>query len=140
MRAERVNRTSPASRVEDILINETIEFKQRFFVPTDEKTGVAGLADLLSRYPIMASDILTDAAPIADVEPTELAPPQIVDLDEWFILPAVAEPTGEPEPRIVDQAREIERTEAAFTRPAFYFTRSEPIRDVDEVQLALDFG
>ncbi len=93
-----------------------------------------------ARYPILASDALTDDKPIAELEPTELAPPQIVDLDEWFILPAEAEPTAEPEPRIVDQAREIEKAEAPFTLPAFYFTRSEPIREVEEVQLALDFG
>ncbi len=122
------------------LINETIDWKQRFFVPTDEESGIAVLTDLLSRYPILASDALTDDEPIAEVEPTELAATQIVDLDEWFILPAEAKPNAEPETRFIDQAREIEKAEAAFTLPAFYFTRSEPIRDVEEVQLALDFG
>src|SRR2546421_4504943 len=99
------------------LINETIAWKQRFFVPTDEETGVAVLTDLLSRYPILASDALTDDEPIAEIEPTELAPPKIVDLDEWFILPAEADPTAETEPRIIDQAREIEKAEAPFTLP-----------------------
>jgi len=85
--------------------------------------------------------IVSVPATIAEIEPTELAPPQIIDLDEWFILPADTEPTAEPEPRIVDQAREIEKAEAAFTLPAFYFTRSsEPVRAVEEIQLALDFG
>src|SRR5205823_5468571 len=86
------------------LINETIDWKQRFFVPTDEETGVAVLTDLLSRYPVLASDALTDGESIAEIEPTELAPPQIVDLDEWFVPVVDAEPTAEPEPRIVDQA------------------------------------
>ena len=123
------------------LINETIDWKQRFFVPTDEESGIAVLTDLLSRYPILASNALTDEeSAVATIEPTDLAPPQIVDLDEWFILPAEAAPTAEPEPRIVDQAREIEKAKAAFTLPAFYFTRSEPTRDVEEVQLALNFG
>jgi hypothetical protein len=123
------------------LINETIDWKQRFFVPTDEEAAVAVLADLLSRYPILASDILTDAEPIAEVEPTELAAPQIVDLDEWFWPVTEVEPTREPQPSTAEQARMIERTEAAFTLPAFYFTRSsEPARDVEEIQLALDFG
>ncbi len=122
------------------LINETIDWKQRFFVPTDEESGIAVLTDLLSRYPMLASDALTDDEPIAEVEPTELAAPQIVDLDEWFILPAEAKPNAEPETRFIDQAREIEKGEEAFALPAFYFTRSEPTREVEEVQLALDFG
>ena len=67
------------------LINEQIDWKQRFFVPTDEETGIAVLTDLLSRYPVLASDVLADDEPIAEIEPTELAPPQIVDLDEWFV-------------------------------------------------------
>ena len=48
------------------LINETIDWKQRFFVPTDEETGIAALTDLLSRYPVLPSDVLSDE-PIADV-------------------------------------------------------------------------
>src|SRR5205807_2614837 len=90
------------------LINETIDWKQRFFVPTDEEAGVAVLTDLLSRYPILANDVLTDDEPIAEIEPTELAPPQIIDLDEWFISVAEAEPTAELEPSTAEQAREIE--------------------------------
>src|SRR5207237_7102602 len=54
------------------LINETIDWKQRFFVPTDEEPGIAALTDLLSRYPVLASDVLTDYDPIAEIEPTEL--------------------------------------------------------------------
>jgi hypothetical protein len=72
---------------------------------------------------------LTDDDPIAGVEPTELAAPQIL------------EPTREPQLSTAEEARTIERTEAAFTLPAFYITRSsEPARDVEEIQLALDFG
>src|SRR6185503_17220289 len=74
------------------LINEQIDWKQRFLVPTDEETGVAVLTDLLSRYPVLASDALTDGEPIAEIEPTELVPPQIVDLNEWFVA-VEAEPT-----------------------------------------------
>lgn len=122
------------------LINETIDWKQRFFVPTDEETGVAVLSDLLSRYPVLARDVSTDNEAIGEIEPTEVVSTQIIDLDEWFILPAEVQPTVEPEPRIVDPARRIERAEAGFTLPAFYFTRSESTRDVEETQLALDFG
>src|SRR5205814_4353848 len=42
------------------LINEQVDWKQRFFVPTDEETGVAVLTELVTRYPVMVSDVLTD--------------------------------------------------------------------------------
>jgi hypothetical protein len=120
------------------LINEQIDWKQRFLVPTDEETGVAVLADLLLRYPVLASDALADYEPIAEIEPTELAPPQIIDLNEWFVA-VEAEPR--PQESAVEQAQEIGTAEAASALPAFYFTRaSQPAREVDEIQLALDFG
>ncbi len=125
------------------LINETIDWKQRFFVPTDEETGVAVLTDLLSRYPVLASDVLTDdeASEIAEIEPQQLAQPQIVNLDEWFVPIATVEPTSEPESPVATIAREIEEAESTFTLPAFYFARRSDVqRDVEEIQLALDFG
>jgi len=76
-----------------------------------------------------------------EVEPHELAPPRIVNLDEWFIGVAEAEPTAEPEPTIVDQVRKIETAESGWSLPAFYFARaSQPEGEVEEAQLALDFG
>ena len=124
------------------LINEQIDWKQRFFVPTDEETGVAVLTDLLSRYPVLASDVLTDdEPPIAEIEPPELSPTKIVNLDDWFVPVAEVEPIAEAESSPSDEAQRIERTEATFTLPAFYFVRSaQPGQDIEEVQLALDFG
>src|ERR1051326_823761 len=123
------------------LINEQIDWKQRFFVPTDEETGVVVLTDLLSRYPVLVSDALTDDEPIAETEPTELAPPQIVDLNVWFVPVAEAEQSTKPLPLPSKQAQEVEATESGWTLPAFYFARSlQPTREVDEIQLALDFG
>ncbi len=123
------------------LINETIDWKQRFFVPTDEEAGVAIVSDLLARYPVLASDVVTDYEPIAEIELTELAPTKIVSLDEWFVTVAEVDPIAEPESSPSEEAQRIERAEATFTLPAFYFVRSaEPSRDVEEVQLALDFG
>ena len=120
------------------LINEQIDWKQRFFVPTDEESGIATLTDLLSRYPILTSDVLADDEPISEIEPTELAPPQIVDLDEWFVS-AEAEPT--PQPSATERAQDIETSEVAWTLPAFYYARpSQPTLEIDEMQLALDFG
>ncbi|HSS21190.1 MAG TPA: strawberry notch family protein [Pyrinomonadaceae bacterium] len=122
------------------LINEQIDWKQRFFVPTDEETGIAVLSDLLSRYPVMASDVLPDDEPIDDVEPNELAAPNTINLDEWII--AVAEElSAESHPSASEIAQEIEEPEASFTLPVFYFARpSQPKLEVEEIQLALDFG
>jgi hypothetical protein len=122
------------------LINETIDWKQRFFIPTDEETGIAVLTELLARYPVLVSDVLTDDEP-TEIEPQQLAPPQIVDLDEWSVSVATPEPTSEPESPIATIARNIEEAESAFTLPAFYFARRADIPgDVEEIQLALDFG
>src|SRR4029077_13369923 len=38
------------------LINSQIDWKQRFFVPTDEEPGTEILAALLNRYPVLISD------------------------------------------------------------------------------------
>jgi hypothetical protein len=122
------------------LINEQIDWKQRFFVPSDEETGVVVLSQLLARYPVMVRDVLADEEP-TEVEPTELAPPQIVNLDEWFVPVATLEPTSEPESPVATIAREIEETESALTLPAFYFARRSDVQpDVEEIQLGLDFG
>jgi hypothetical protein len=122
------------------LINEQIDWKQRFFVPTDEETGVATLTDLLSRYPVLASAVLADEEP-PEIEPAELTPPQVVNLDDWFVPVATVEPTSEPEPPTSTIARHIEETESNLALPAFYFPRrSEVPRELEEIQLALDFG
>ena len=70
-----------------------------------------------------------------------MAQPQIVDLDEWFVPIAADEPTSEPESPIATIARDIEEAEVGLALPAFCFARRADIpRDVEEVQLALDFG
>src|SRR5204863_7516981 len=117
------------------LINEQIDWKQRFFVPTDEEAGVDVLTELLGRYPVMVNDALAEEEP---TEPAEVAPPQIVNLDDWFVPIATVEPTSELEPPAATIARVIEETESAFTLPAFYFARrAEVPRDVEQIQLAL---
>ena len=89
---------------------------------------------------MLVSDALADEEP-TEIEPNELTPPQIVNLDDWFVPVATTEPTTEPEASIVTIAREIEETESALTLPAFYFARRSDVqRDVEETQLALDFG
>ena len=63
------------------LINEQIDWKQRFFVPSDDETGIPVLFTLLSRYPVMATVALADEE---TTEPAEVAPSQIVNLDDWL--------------------------------------------------------
>jgi hypothetical protein len=70
-----------------------------------------------------------------------LAPPQIVDLDKWFVPVAEAEQSTEPPPLPSKQAQEVETAESGWTLPAFYYARpSQPTLEIDEMQLALDFG
>jgi len=122
------------------LINEQIDWKQRFFVPRDDETGIGVLTELLARYPVLVSDVLTDDEP-PEIEPQQLARPQIVDLDDWFVPIATVEPTSEPESSVVTIARDTDEAESGLTLPAFYFARRADIpRDVEEIQLALDFG
>jgi hypothetical protein len=84
---------------------------------------------------------LTDDKSIAELEPTVLAPPQIVDLDEWFVPIATVQPTSEPESSVVTIVKDIEDAEFGLTLPAFCFARrAEVQRDIEEIQLALDFG
>jgi len=121
------------------LINEQIDWKQRFFVPTDEETGVTALTDLLARYPVMVSDDLPDES--IEVERADLRPPQIVNLDEWIVPISTVESTCETESQVAETARQIEQAEATLTLPAFYFPQRPDIpREIEEVQLALDFG
>jgi hypothetical protein len=70
-----------------------------------------------------------------------LTPAKIVDLDDWFVPVAEVEPIAEAESSPSDEAHRIERAEATFSLPAFYFVRSaQPDQDIEEIQLALDFG
>ena len=122
------------------LVNEQIDWKQRFFIPTDDETGVPVLTDLLARYPVMVSDDFSDEE-LIEVEAAQLRPPQIVNLDDWIVPIATVESICEPESQATETARRIEQAEATLTLPAFYFARRSDIpRAIEEIQLALDFG
>ena len=122
------------------LINEQIDWKQRFFVPTAEERGLSVLSRLLTRYPVLASEVLADDDPNPESESSELAPARIVDLDEWFVPSVLVEPKLESEPSFEERAKEIDTAESRLTLPAFYFVRSsQQPREIDETQLAFDF-
>jgi len=75
------------------LINEQIDWKQRFFVPTGKEKGIAVLDILLARYPMIPREV-SDESEIASIEPQELSKPQIVNLDEWFVPVTEAAPVS----------------------------------------------
>jgi hypothetical protein len=116
------------------VINEQVDWKQRFFVPTDEETGIAILHSLLARYPIISSDGSGESE-ITAIEPQELSSPQTVNLDEWFVpvTEAVSAPSLAPD--------EIEETEPECTASALYVApATAAAQRIAQTQLALDFG
>ena len=48
------------------LINEQIDWRQRFFVPTDEERGIDILSALLDRYPVVVDEEAATEASTAD--------------------------------------------------------------------------
>jgi hypothetical protein len=84
------------------LINEQIDWKQRFFIPTDEETGIATLTNLLTRYPVIVAEPCQHET-IDLTQHGELGPVNIIDLSSWIIpagssiepLIALATPTPE---------------------------------------------
>jgi hypothetical protein len=122
------------------LLNEQIDWKQRFFVPTDDVSGVNVISALLGRYPILISSE-SDSVEVAEPEmATELRATQVVDLNEWFVpVESLSSPGSEPVEELA-----IVLSEPADT-PEFTLTSeltnslSIPPSDGGEVQLAFDF-
>jgi hypothetical protein len=74
------------------LINEQIKFKQRFFVPTDEKKGFPVLTKLLDRYAAMEPESASgpqepESLPV--IEGTAAAEFRMVDLEQWVLPPDI---------------------------------------------------
>jgi hypothetical protein len=68
------------------LINEQINWKQRFFVPTEEEPGIAILAAVLEQFPVIA----TEDEEADCYAPSDLVMPsgiimQPIDLGTWII-------------------------------------------------------
>jgi len=66
----------------------------------------------------------------------------VADSDWFSVLSATTAPViTEPQPSAVAVAKQIEEAEATLTLPAFYFARRPDVpREIEEVQLALNFG
>ena len=116
------------------LLNEQIDWKQRFFVPTDEEKGIAVLDSLLARYPIIPSEVSAESETAA-IGPQELSRSQTVNLDEWFL------PLDEAT-LISPFAPDDEKSKPAVsTLPAFYAAETTvPAQGITQTQLSLNFG
>ena len=64
-----------------------------------------------------------------------------MNLDDWIVPIVTVESICEQESQVAETARQIEQAEATLTLPAFYFgPRPDILREIEEIQLALDFG
>jgi hypothetical protein len=90
------------------LTSEQISWKQRFFIPTDETTGVEILSALLARYPVVVAE---EAANETEAEmmkaSPQMKPTNIVDLEQWIIAAEQANSADETTNEI-DSQLEVE--------------------------------
>src|SRR5882672_9065145 len=127
------------------LINEQINWKQRFFVPSDETSGIDILELLLERYPVMLTE---DAVSNGESNTIEIAPKaeikaaEIIDLDQWIVAVGVnpEDQTADKIDRQVDAAE----PEAATEEPPFTLTQEAAVSwtqfQREQTQLAFSFG
>ncbi len=115
------------------LINEQIDWKQRFFIPTDECSGISVISALLNRYPILISSEFDNVEAAEPEIVSELRATQVVDLDEWFV-PVESLSSQEPEP-----LSEPAETPEFILTGALTSPLSIPQSDAGEMQLAFDF-
>jgi hypothetical protein len=62
-----------------------VNWKQRFFVPTEEEPGIAILAAILEQFPIIAAE---DDEAEGDVQPAPMhssSTMQLIDLETWIV-------------------------------------------------------
>jgi hypothetical protein len=129
------------------LINEQIAWKQRFFVPSDETSGIDILGSLLERYPVMLTgdEVSEDKSNMVKIAPgAEIRGTEIIDLDEWI----VAVWKANSEDQTVDGHVESEAAEwevATEEAQPFALTREGVVswtqfRQSEQTQLAFTFG
>jgi hypothetical protein len=116
------------------LINEQIDWKQRFFVPTDEKIGIAVLHDLLARYPIIPGEVAGELE-TTPIELEEMSTPRIVNLDDWFVPIAETAPVSALVPHDIGNAEPVSALSAFHLAEA-----TAPTQPISQTQLALNFG
>ncbi|MFL6284438.1 MAG: strawberry notch-like NTP hydrolase domain-containing protein [Pyrinomonadaceae bacterium] len=138
------------------LINESIAYKQRFFIPTDSLKGLPVLEAVLKRYPAISTEeemkettaedlerLLSER--LGDVDQAD----QVVDLEELLLVPEGYEGDEEPETQaapgetdLFSAAAEIPPTQSTLTLVSGSFdfdTTSEPaVEEEEESETSLD--
>jgi hypothetical protein len=129
------------------LINEQINWKQRFFVPSDVRSGVDILESLLERYPVMLTEneARDDESSIAGLpSQTEITATEIVDLDQWIVAVGKVNPedqTADEIDRLVDAAEQgATEEELLFTLTREAAVSGTLFRQNEQTQLAFSFG
>ena len=111
-----------------------IDWKQRFFVPTDVEAGLAVLDSLLDRYPIVSGEASAESQ-LTSIEPHELSTPHRVNLDDWFV------PVTETALVTSLVPDEVETPEPSSSLAAFHLApATAPAQCIIKTQLALDLG
>lgn len=71
------------------LINEQIQWKQRFFIPSDESLGVEILAELLKTYPVIVTEDEAEDTQAQSIDEIQMMPEanpiNVIDLEQWII-------------------------------------------------------
>ncbi|MFN2532102.1 MAG: hypothetical protein ABR555_12480 [Pyrinomonadaceae bacterium] len=94
------------------LINEQINWKQRFFVPSDETSGIEILRSLFESYPVILTE---DEASDGEASAIEIAPQaeiratEIVDLDQWIVAVDKANPEDQRLMKLTDKLMQQNR-------------------------------
>jgi hypothetical protein len=137
------------------LINEQINWKQRFFVPSDETNGIEILTSLLDRYPVIATDEAESKIP-SDTWDTVLESgivrANIVDLEQWIVAiekgVSANETANHVSPRLHAEERSTQAVgaEEGSAETAIFPLGQEVVsipwlkQPVFETQLAFDFA
>src|SRR5260370_36102547 len=104
----------------------TSSWKQRFFVPSEETSGIDVLESLLERYPVMLTeDSASDGeSNMADI-PSQAAmrAMEVVDLDQWIVAVGKVNPENQMADHIDRQVEAAEPEAATEEHPPFALTQ-----------------
>jgi hypothetical protein len=112
------------------LINEQINWKQRFFVPSDETSGIDILESLLERYPVMLTeDAISDGE---SNEPeiltqAEIRASEVIDLHQWIVNVGKVNPEDQTPDEIDQQVGAADQEVATEEEPPFALTQETAV-------------
>jgi hypothetical protein len=136
------------------LINEQINWKQRFFVPCDETSGIEILTSLLDRYPVIAREEgvsetetkVSERIPAPAIEATN-----IVNIEEWIVAIEKGVSANETAnyigPRLHEERPSTQAVDPEEISETAIFSLEEGVTSIPwlnlpvfETQLAFDFA